>query len=246
MSFTRNLTNCLLRSAGLTLALGLAASAMADEDYVVSGSAYDVDSNQLIYRELYTGMNGNKEVTVNYVKPDGNTFATKILTYKGEATQPEFELNDKRDGEKTSAQFTAGRLVLSHSLNYATNEKTIMNNATLVIDAGFDAFIQQNWAKLTSGKNMTFDFALPTRMAVVKLEAREIDPKDSPAFSAEDPKGWHYFKIAPANKFKAIFADSIYLAYSGQDKYLMRFYGRSNLDSDKGKPQDVRIEYEYF
>lgn len=229
-------------SAGL---LCLAAGAVfANENYAVVGHAYNIKNNLPLYTEYYSDINHNREVTVNYAKPDGNIFATKTLFYTGEATQPEFQLHDKRDDEKTSARFVDGRLVLSHSLNYATNEKTIMDNATLVIDAGFDAFIQQNWDRVTAGKKATFVYAIPSRVETVRLQVREIAVDKSPLASNQNPANWRYFMISPVNKFASIFAAPIHLAYS-PDKYLMRYYGRSNLDDDKGGNWDVRIEYEY-
>jgi hypothetical protein len=222
----------------------VASAAFANENYAVTGNAYNVNNNLLVYSEYYTDMNHNREVTVNYTKPDGNIFATKTLFYTGEVTQPEFELHDKRDDEKVSARFVDGRLVLSHSLNYSTNEKTIMNNASMVIDAGFDAFIQQNWGKLTTGKKVNFMFALPTRVDTVRLQVREVATDKTPLAANDNPADWRYFVITPANRFASIFADPIYLAYS-PEKYLMRYQGRSNLDDDKGGAWDVRIEYQY-
>lgn len=233
-----------VKSFVVGLTLFVAGASVANENYAVTGNAYNVNNNLLVYSEYYTDMNHNREVTVNYAKPDGTIFATKTLFYTGDVTQPEFELHDKRDDEKVSARFVDGRLVLSHSLNYSTNEKTIMDNASMVIDAGFDAFIQQNWEKLTSGKKETFMFALPTRVDTVRLQAREVAADKTPLANNKNPADWRYFVITPANRFASIFADPIYLAYS-PEKYLMRYQGRSNLDDDKGGAWDVRIEYQY-
>lgn len=224
--------------------LSLSASAAFANDYAVTGQAYNVNNNLLLYTEYYTDINHNREVTVNYAKPDGTIFATKTLSYTGEVTQPEFQLHDKRDDEKASARFVDGRLVLSHSLNYSTNERTILDNASLVIDAGYDAFIQQNWEKITAGKKVNFMFALPAQVDTGRFQVREVTPDKSPLASNKNPSDWRYFVITPANRFSAIFSSPIYLAYSS-DKYLMRYQGRSNLDNDKGGSWDVRIEYEY-
>lgn len=247
LSFQRS--RKLLAGFGLTAACILGAftaPVSADSgNYAVKGSAYDPKSDKLLYREFYSPLDENRVVTVTYTRPDGTTFATKKLTYSGEIHQPEFEMHDTRDDEKISARFESGRLVLSHSLNFSTNEKTIMDNASTVIDAGFDAFIQKNWGKITSGKKVQFDFAMPTRSEAVKLVVQEVPSGKSLAYNYKDPKGWRYFSITPAHKFHAIFAKPIHLAYSPNDKYLMRYLGRSNLDDDKGKQWDVRIEYEY-
>jgi len=220
-------------------------SALAEENYVVAGSAYNVDTNELIYRELYTAIDENKAVRVDYVKPDGNAFASKTLVYEGEPFQPSFKFEDTRDNQFVGARFEGARLVLTEGMEGAKNEKAILDNARTVIDAGFDAYIQLNWDKLVTGKRLKFDFAMPNRLSSVQLELRKIKGPESPVYDASIGSEWIYFRITPAKKFISLFADPINLAYDPNGKYLMRFHGRSNIDDDNGGPQDVRIEYEY-
>jgi len=221
------------------------ANLLAEENYVVAGSAYNLDTNELVYRELYTAIDENKSVRVDYVTPDGNTFASKTLVYQGEPFQPTFNFEDTRDNQFVSAQFQGARLVLTQGLDGTQNEKVIYDNARTVIDAGFDAYIQLNWDKLVAGKRLKFDFAMPASLSSLQLEVRKIKGSESPVYDATVGSGWIYFRIAPAQKFVSLFADPINLAYDPNGKYLMRFHGRSNIDDDRGGPQDVRIEYEY-
>lgn len=222
-----------------------ATSVLAQENYVVAGSAYNLDTNELVYRELYTAIDENKAVRVDYVTPDGSTFASKTLVYEGEPFQPSFNFKDTRDNQFVGARFEGARLVLTEGADGAKNEKAILDNARTVIDAGFDAYIQLNWEKLVAGKRLKFDFAMPNRLSSVQLELRQVKGPESPVYDANIGSGWVYFRITPAKKFASLFADPINLAYDPNGKYLMRFHGRSNIDDDNGGPQDVRIEYEY-
>lgn len=237
----------LAHSLGLCAILGgfYVAAVNAEENYVVAGSAYNIENNQLVYRELYTGLDENKAVRVDYVDPDGRTFASKTLVYVGEPFQPSFDFSDTRDNEFSSAHFQGARLVLTHGMNGSQNEKVIYDNARLVVDAGFDAYIQLNWDKLVAGKRLKFDFAFPARLNTIPLEVRKIKSTESPVYDANYGREWIYFRITPAQKIASLFADPINLAYDPNGKYLMRFHGRSNIDDDRGGPQDVRIEYEY-
>ena len=223
----------------------LSFAAAAQPQYAVTGKAYDIDTNQLLYVEMYTPISENREVTVDYAKPDGAVFATKVLIYSGEPTQPEFEYKDQRDKERLAANFNIGRLILAYDQEGYKQEKEIMETVGLVIDAGFDAYIQQEWDKLVDGKKVHFSYTLPYRLSTIKLRARQITADKSPLFNADSPASWRYFVIEPASKFVSIFSDPIHLAYESQGKYLMRYYGRSNVDSDDGGTWDVRIEYEY-
>ncbi|MDR7089341.1 hypothetical protein [Cellvibrio fibrivorans] len=239
------LRHTLVRSLYILITGFSAATALAEENYVVAGSAYNLENNQLIYRELYTGIDENQSVRVDYVTPEGNTFASKTLVYQGEPYQPSFNYEDTRDNEYVSAQFQGARLVLTHGMNSAQNEKVIYDNARMVIDAGFDAYIQLNWDKLVAGKRLKFDFAMPNRLSSLQLEVRKIKGPESPVYDTNFGSEWIYFRITPAQKVISLFADPINLAYDPNGKYLMRFHGRSNIDDDNGGPQDVRIEYEY-
>lgn len=219
---------------------------VADSQYAVSGAAYELETNKLLYREFYTPINENREVRVDYARPDGGIFASKSLRYLGDVTQPEFEYNDTRDNERLAARFDTGRLMLAYDQEGYRQEKAIMDTVDLVIDAGFDAFIQREWDKLTSGKKVRFTFTLPYRLTTIRLQAREIPVERSPLAKPDNPASWRYFSIEPANRFVSIFSDPIHLAYESEGRYLMRYYGRSNLDSDEGGSWDVRIEYEYW
>lgn len=226
--------------------IGLVPSSVIAQDYVTAGTAYNLDDNQVLYRELYTGLDENKSVRVDYVSPQGKTFATKTLVYSGELFQPMFTFEDTRDNEFASAQFEGARLMLTHGAKGHQSQKAIMDNAKLVVDAGFDAYIQLNWDKLMEGKRLKFDFALVNRLTTVQLEVRKIKSSESPVYDADYGRHWAYFRITPAKKIASLFADPINLAYDPKGKYLMRYHGRSNLDDNEGAPVDVRIEYEYL
>lgn len=229
----------------LGLVINCCATLAAAQNYVVAGSAYSLENHKLVYRELYTAMDENHQLRVDYVTPNGNTFATKTLSYQGAYFQPEFDYFDQRDSEHISAQFEGPKLKLVHAIGDSRREKIIYNNANLVVDAGFDAFIQLNWDKLVANKSLSFDFAFPARMDVVALRVERIGAGDSPLYDKNYGVNWIYFRIKPAGFLTGLIAAPIYLAYEPNGKYLMRFQGRSNIDDDRGAPLDVRIEYEY-
>jgi hypothetical protein len=217
-----------------------------DSAYVTTGTAYRLDTNQVIYREAYTALNEMGEVRVDYLNPQGKIFAAKTLYFQGEPYQPTFVFEDSRDNERISIQFEQARMVIKHQDDNGLRQETIMDHAGMVVDAGFDSYIQLHWDDLLKGKTLKFDFALPAKLTSVKMEATKIESISSPVYNKEYGDAWIYFRLQPAKKWISFFADPIFLAYDSNGKYLMRFYGRSNLDDTRGIPQDVRIEYEYF
>lgn len=222
------------------------AQGLAQDNYVAAGSAYGLDNDQLLYRELYTAMDENKSVRVDYVSPDGKTFATKTLVYQGEPFQPSVDFRDKRDNEFMSAQFEGARLVLTHGTNNSRNQEIIHDNARIVIDTGYDAYIQLNWSKLMEGKRLRFDLAMPASLASVPMEVRKIKSTESPLYNKEYGKDWVYFRLNSAKKLTSFFSEPVYVAYDPNGKFLMRYHGRSTLDDNRGGPADVRVEYEYL
>jgi hypothetical protein len=220
--------------------------AWCNDGYAVSGKAYNVKTGKLVYRELFTEVNENKEVQVNYTKPDGIIFARKTLNFSTEVFQPSIVFNDERDDETVSAVFDAGRLLLTHRVKGDSQTKTLYETAKLIIDAGLDAYIQQQWVRITAGKKLEFDVADARHLGVEKFVIREVDASASPLAYKGAGETWKYFRVDTANKLSSLFTEPMFYAYAPEGQYLMRYQGRANIDSDSGEAWDVRIEYEYF
>ena len=241
--YSKKLLHCCLM-LGLLLMPWMAAQ--ADEVYAVSGTAYNLKSGKLSYRELISKLDENNQVHVKYAKPDGTVFARKILDYSTEVFQPGVTFTDDRDDESVSAAFDSGRLLLSHRVKGDSQTKTLYETSNLVIDAGVDAIIQQHWVKLVSGKDIEIEFANARKLAVEKLVIREINVAETPLAYTGAKATWKYFRIEPANRLSSLLIPPAFYAYEPDGKFLMRYQGVSNIDSDKGDAQDVRIEYEYW
>lgn len=230
----------------LAMLLAFAVGAQANDGFAVSGAVYPLNTGTLAYRELFTRVDVNGLVQVNYIKPDGVIFARKTLNYATESFQPGFELNDERDEETLSANFEGGRLLLTHKKKGDSQTKTLYDTARLVIDAGADAFIQLHWVELNAGKTIEFKVANARKLDVEKFVIKQIAASESPLAYKGAATNWVYFRVDTSKKLAAIFAESIFYAYDPEGKYLMRYQGRANIDSDTGEAWNVRIEYEYF
>lgn len=232
--------------AGFLVLVVVSTGALANDGYAVSGKAYNLKTGKLAYRELITELNENKEVQVNYTRPSGVIFARKTLNYSTEIFQPSVEFNDERDDETVSAVFDAGRLLLTHRVKGNSQTKTLYETSQLIIDAGVDAFIQRQWAKITAGKKIEFDVADARHLGVEKFVIKEIDASASPLAFKGAAETWKYFRVDTANKLSSVFTEPMFYAYEPDGKYLMRYQGRANIDSDSGEAWGVLIEYEYF
>lgn len=220
--------------------------ANADTPYAVSGTAYNLKTGKLAYRELISRLDENNQVHINYAKPDGVVFARKTLDYSTEIFQPGLLFTDDRDDETVSATFEGGRLLLTHKIKGDSQTKTLYETSKLVIDAGMDAFIQQQWDRLLAGKKVDIELADPRHQGIEKLVAKQVDASESPLAYKGAANTWKYFRLETANKLSSLFVEPIFYAYEPEGKFLMRYQGRANIDSDDSEMWNVRVEYEYW
>lgn len=228
---------------GCALASLFTLPVLAEAEYPIVGEAYTIDEGrELVYREYYTARKDQKE-EVHYKDPDGKQFANKTLDYRRGPTVPEFRLTDERHEKQWGAEWQDGQLILLKGDKGKLERKSVDVESLQVIDAGFDAFIQQQWASLTGGKTVTFHFALPNRLSNARLQVKEVAAQDSPISQSE--QDWRYFHIRVANSFLSLFAEDLHLAYQDEERRLMVFRGRSNILDGQGESQDVEILYNY-
>lgn len=124
----------------------------------------------------------------------------------------------------------------------------------LIADAGFDAFIQNNWKALLS-EAIEFKFVVPSRSSSVAMSLDSIDISKcrKNVISKADPlhtvalqnKKLNCFRIQAKNWLIKQFLGNIYLVYDEQ-KRLMMFKGLSNIRDDGNKRLYTYIMYNYI
>lgn len=236
-----------MRAALVLLGCALLGSAalptLAETEYVIVGEAYNIENErELVYREHYTERTEQSR-EVHYKDPDGEQFASKSLDYSRAATQPSFLLTDERHDKQWGAEWQDDQLILMKGDKGNLERESVEVENKQVVDAGFDAFIQQQWDSLTGGETVTFHFALPNRLSNARLQVKEVAAEESPISKSEE--NWRYFHIRVANSFLSLFAQDLHLAYADQERQLMAFRGRSNILDEAGESQDVEILYDY-
>lgn len=213
------------------------------EPYPIVGEAYSIEGErELVYREHYTERQ-DQTGEVHYKNLNDEQFARKTLDYRRAPTQPAFLLTDERHEKQWGAEWQDDQLILMKGDQGDLEREAIEVEDQQVVDAGFDAFIQQQWDSLTAGETVTFHFALPNRLSNARLQVKEVAAQDSPISKSEE--NWRYFHIRVANSFLSLFAQDLHLAYDDQERRLTVFRGRSNILDEGGDSQDVEILYRY-
>ncbi|MCX2979810.1 hypothetical protein EYC98_02910 [Halieaceae bacterium IMCC14734] len=184
----------------------------------VIGEARDLSSGELLYKELHRCDDDGILCSIAYVNEGGDVIAKKTMDYSRGAIAPVLQVNDYRFDREVVIDAEA--------------------EAGLVIDAGFDNFIRNNWQVLESSRKIRFNFLIPGRDSPLKMEAHQAVPEDCEANTL-------CLVVALDNWLLAAITDPILLTYSRDNRRLLRYRGISNLASNDGKSQVVDIRYTY-
>ena len=223
---------------------GCLATAHADTTRGFSvGEAFSINSEELLYRETHCQSDNKLKREVLYKNPEGESIAYKSIDYRNGFSTPSFKQTNFQTNEETEVTIEKNIVTLSFTdANREQTQKTFEKNAfsdlPMVIDAGFDAYIRENWDSLVSGERQQFQFPLVTRTALIELQVSA----SSCSFQSENSQ---CFKLEMSNFLYRMLASPIELGYDPGQKQLIRYRGLSNIEDENGKGLDVDIRYSY-
>lgn len=210
-------------------------------DYHVVGSAYSLKTGALLYREAYQKINDALH-EVEYSEPDGTVFGRKTIDFSQSLIVPSFSQSNDRNGEEIYVRQEGGNVVVNYKGNTTSKQKSerLELGVNMVADAGFDGFIKQYWSVLVSGETLDVEYLVPSRQTTFRFRfsrALCIDGTNNDAIC---------FSLSPLSWAVKLAVDPIIVAYDTTEKTLLRFTGRGNIASAKGKYEIVDIQYRYF
>lgn len=175
------------------------------------GEAVRQDTRKLLYQEHHqyaTNARGQLEHQVTYTQPDGTAWATKAIFYNGRETAPSFELTDTLNNESLKVTVKDNAVTIARTIDGKTQKHQLSIKQPLVVDAGFDPFVRNNWQSLSNGNSETFYFLLPRREKLVELRLTPHTCKDF------DPDAYLCLSLEINNWFLRMLVDPIELTYS--------------------------------
>lgn len=224
------------RVISLCTLVALAASSLAWSTQRYEGYAYAVDGKSLLYRESHW-LDGATR-TVLYRCPDGKPFARKRVDTGDNSTAPNFVTDDARSGYREGVRGSAPNFEAFARSKASDKEKSksINKPSNAIIDAGFNAFIADNWNSMEVGARREVQFLIPSRLgytgfsiirrpdaSVAGIKARRFQLKLG---------AWYGFAL-PA----------IDVAYTVDGKHLLQYKGLGNIRSNQGDNLIVRVEF---
>lgn len=147
----------------------LVMSLPAQANLSYEGEARSLDGGALLYEEhhlLRTQGGTPQERLVLYRCPDGSAFARKLVRYGIDPAAPTFALQDARFGYREGVRRSGDAFEAFYRADAASAEQEAVFDPgeNLVIDAGFDAFVQRHWDDLQAGRRIAMEFAVPSRL----------------------------------------------------------------------------------
>ncbi len=220
----------------LVALLGVLAAAPSVAAITVVGDARRIDGGELVYRELHIESAERREV--QYVDPEGRLISFNRLAPGPRPSAPSFLQYDLRFDRCQAVAWRGDLLQFSHSGRVRAREP----RPPVVISTGFDTFVRENLDRLAAGESLEFDFPLPSRLDLARLEIERIGRDET---GIDEPSAdWTLLRIEPASGLLALFVKPIDLAYDDAGR-LRVYHGLSNLSAPEGGPLQVRIDYRY-
>jgi hypothetical protein len=201
-----------------------------------------LDGGDLLYveRHVETVREGRlAEREVRYEDPRGQLIAEKLVRYGESPLAPSFAMTDFRIGLRESAEVDSGEVVLfSGPVEERYRGRSVKRPQVPVIDAGFDAFMRENFPEVAEGRNLEFDFAVPAARRFFRFR---LVPQGRVEYQGEEALS---VKMKPASRLLRLLVDPIDLVY-GLDGRLLEFRGLSNVCDEEGDRYKVRIVFDY-
>lgn len=219
---------------------GPVASAAADEYIEYSGAASAHHNPDFLYgeRHLLLYRDGRlSERTVLYTCADGAPFARKWVSYL-EPAAPDFYFVDASNGMLEGVRSQGAARSMFFRANNAAAEKSapLPNTPELVVDAGFDAFIQAHWSELMRGSPVPLRFLVPSRLQVMDFEVQHLHA------DRFDGRPTEVFRMKLSGLLGLLFS-GIDVAYGVSDHVLVHYEGLSDLRDPSGANLQANIVF---
>ena len=235
-----NMARNLSTSGVLAILLSVAGvqSAQAEVSQRV-GYAYDKQTGRFLYSETHHEIlrDGRPiENTVVYRDDEGRVFAQKRVDFHKSQVMPDFQLVNTDNGHVEGARGGETRL----SIHFQRRSDSEVRKASVeipgngIVDAGFDRFIEQNWAALSDGTVLEREFLIPSQLEFYTFEIAKISSPESAEMA---------FRLQIKSLILQMFVPSVRVYYDMQTRSLLRYEGISNIRNNAGENFDVRIEF---
>jgi hypothetical protein len=214
-----------------------------EKSYSFVGHAVN-SKKELVYTEntkvIETAAGLTKEIQTDYKNPKGETIATMTSSFDKKDFIPNVVFEDLRFQIKETIQLSEdGKSLLIELIDNkkkTTQKSNLKISDKMVAGPGFNNFLIANFEALKNtpkGKNIDF-------VVLAKADDFNFD-----IVKKEESEKSITFVMKIHNWFLRQFLAPINVEYDQKTKRLLRFEGLTNIQTEKGKPQELTITYIY-
>ncbi len=143
------------------------------------GEAYDLDSEELLYRETHCLIADESERKVIYQDGEGELIALKRVDYASGEITPSFVQQNFYSSQRIEVAMEQDQVTMSvfdadNPEAAEVSSEAPAPGTPLVIDAGFDPFVRNNWDALVDGEIKEFAFPFAAHSSLVDLRIRRF------------------------------------------------------------------------
>ena len=207
------------------------------------GDAVHLDTAVPLYTETHCADGYGPASDVLYRGMNQVLLAHKVLDYSSGPLTPSFVQQNFYSQEVIAVKLEGDQLNMAvKEAGDADPEKSVVPvsqaSIPLVIDAGFDTFVIENWDSLVGGTSKKFQFPFAARKSLLTLRIHA-------ARCSYDSDKDQCFSLKIDNWLISMLVAPIELGYDPTLKRLTRFRGLSNIGDANGQGQSVDIRYRY-
>lgn len=223
------------RTAFLLLATALfAAEAVAAVQHSV-GIARDQNSDAIRYIEHHQYLENGQHL-VRYYDTENNILLEKEMRYPGLPQHPVLQQQDYLTDTEISIQRNDDMATMTRSSGEEDlAEFSFPLTEDTVIDAGFDAYIQDNWDAFDTLQTHRVKFAVAGQTRLIDMKISRVG----------EQQGLTVFTVEPANWLVRLLVPDMTLYYDDTAR-LARYEGFSNLKPTQDGSRQVVIKFQHF
>ncbi len=211
------------------------------------GTAKDLDG-KLVYREIhevtYESAPPSGRVLsarTRYVNPDGTVRAELDSEFTGPSFLPAYTFKDHKLGVLEGVRLEAGSSSLA--VFHQGKSKKIDFQPDWVGGQGFHYFSRASLEKIAGGEKRLLEFLIPSRLENFSFQIRKGEESQTEKRRPDQRQIDVVLEVQ--NWILRLFAPKIIATYDMDSRRLLRYLGPSNIQTDKGDVQTVRIDYQY-
>lgn len=215
-------------------------SSTTSNDMIYEGVAKDMETQELIYREIHKEIYDEKEHIItqtNFVNAKNQLIAKRTLDFSKSKTQPHYTLNDYRMGLKEEVSNQNGNFTIVYQENSQAPliRKEIKVPEPAIVDGGFNFFVKQKWALLLNGGTAHFNYVSTERQAYYRFQISISEINEN--------KGTVIIKMEPVNYFLRVLLDPILITYNRETRRIIDYKGISNIKNKDGDNHIAVLNY---